>query len=528
MRSKTTAATFCAVAFALLAFYVIHFFFSEAAGQESNPKIVRPVYSAESSGASGADFSIPNSAAPASFVPILPSETLAAVINIDFDGDSLDDQIAAVYKAGSPFLFIVVGLYNPETNTYDRAAEISTEVTKSRTFSFNGIDITGEHKMALVYQGVTDSGNSVMQIYFCRRKKGGAELQNIGSFTSDGTIFIQQSERSEAYELFRARGNDFPVWVYSSDRTDASAANPAAAVSQIQTEYRWNEEQQKYVQSRSRSVTGSRVAARELERIQSGGVETFAQFLNGLWYKTGAADSRPRYIYFDYGTREVIFVFADTEGVYLWEDSNLMRSGIYLTTINSIIASVQRRFDIMLTGLNEIYVHVHDDVGMLVKENTLWDGSYKKMSLQNTDDGSRKSRADYDFRQNLEAGPFWTDDSGRKYVFADGAYSVSGGGAEDRGVFITETVGISTVVQFRPRSGGGSLQSAYAARFDTIEVTVPPSGKKGAPQTRTAENPDVVIFTPVRIAPDTCYAADGRIITLTRGKETAEEAAAVS
>ena len=126
------------------------------------------------------------------------------------------------------------------------------------------------------------------------------------------------------------------------------------------------------------------MAARELSRIQNGNVDTFGQFLNGLWYKTNNSSSTPSYIYFNYDDREVIFLSDDTEGVYSWEESSLRRSGIYLTTVNSIISSMKRRFDIMLTGINEVSVHVHDNVGMIIKESNQWDGTYKKMSFQNT------------------------------------------------------------------------------------------------------------------------------------------------
>ena len=55
-------------------------------------------------------------------------------LTVDFDGDTFDDQVVAVRKAGSPYLFLIVGLYNPDTNSYGRSAEIATEISKVRTF----------------------------------------------------------------------------------------------------------------------------------------------------------------------------------------------------------------------------------------------------------------------------------------------------------------------------------------------------------------------------------------------------------
>ena len=127
-------------------------------------------------------------------------------------------------------------------------------------------------------------------------------------------------------------------------------------------------------------MTGSRIAARELARIQDGTVETFADFLDGLWYKTSSAQSGIRYLFFDHAQKEVIFLYDDTEEVYAWEDSNLRRSGIYITTTNKSITNMQRRCDISLAGIDEVRIHIIDDVRMIIKENNLWDGSYRKMT----------------------------------------------------------------------------------------------------------------------------------------------------
>jgi hypothetical protein len=47
------------------------------------------------------------------------------------------------------------------------------------------MDITGEHKNALICQGIEDNGNYVMKIYQCQTKNGKTELLTIGDFSSD-------------------------------------------------------------------------------------------------------------------------------------------------------------------------------------------------------------------------------------------------------------------------------------------------------------------------------------------------------
>ena len=94
--------------------------------------------------------------------------------------------------------------------------------------------MTGDHRMALVYQGEKRDGGSVLALYHCQKSGGKTEVVPIGSFSSDGTIFIQQTERSESYELSQTKGESFAVWVYSSD-SGKSDSTDTASVSQIQT-----------------------------------------------------------------------------------------------------------------------------------------------------------------------------------------------------------------------------------------------------------------------------------------------------
>ena len=400
MKSRVLAVVFCGVALLFVFLLGFNFFYLRNRSKSVLPKIVTPVAEDGSSVELGDGSSVSDEAVLTSFVPLLPTETLMSTLTVDFDGDTFDDQVVAVRKAGSPYLFLIVGLYNPDTNSYGRSAEIATEISKVRTFSYNAVDMIGNHKMALVYQGVKANGDSVMQLFLCKKKFGTVEVKNIGDFSSDGTIFIQQADRSDAYELSQAWGAPHTVWVYSSDKSETQVT-ASEGISQIQTEYRWDYDAEVYVQSRQLKITGSRMAARELSRIQNGNVDTFGQFLNGLWYKTNNSSSTPSYIYFNYDDREVIFLSDDTEGVYSWEESSLRRSGIYLTTVNSIISSMKRRFDIMLTGINEVSVHVHDNVGMIIKESNQWDGTYKKMSFQNTFGETKKVPAHSEYMKKL-------------------------------------------------------------------------------------------------------------------------------
>ena len=448
-----------------------------------------------------------------SFVPLLATESLISTAAFDFDGDGLDDQIAAVHKAGLPTIFLIAGLYNPELNSYVRSAEIATEIVKTRTFSYSGIDMTGDHRMALVYQGEKRDGGSVLALYHCRKSDGKAEIIPIGSFSSDGTIFIQQTERSESYELSQTKGESFAVWVYSSNAGAADTAD-AASISQIQTEYRWSEREQKYIQSKQLNIAGSSLAAKELSRIQNGNLETFANFLTGLWYKTSGAGGSPRYIHFNYGEREVIFLSEDTEGVYSWENSNLRRGGMYLTAVNTIIPSIKRRFDIGLSDVNEVRILVHDNVGMIIKENNQWDGMYRKLSFQTTFGEIKEMSFSDTVKKELATGQEWSDGQGNRIIFSEKSFKVLGA-AEEYGVFVTDDIGQFAVIQFRSQAAQSLFGEAYSMTF-LPKSPMPQTAKTVFGKAHDGFDTNTILLTPVRLAPDTCYPADGSLITLTR------------
>ena len=237
-----------------------------------------------------------------SLIPLEDDETLISVLSQDFDGDGYDDQVNAIKTIKNPHLLLLVGIYNTKISKYERKALIETTVTQVKTFSYTGLDLTGIHRTALVYQGFSEDGESVLSAFFLEHKGEEFVVKNIAELKADGTIFIQQSERIEAYEKSQANGGSYPIWVYTTDTEKTNSTD------QIQTKYDWNASEEKYVQVEQFRVAGSRLAQAELSRIQDGTVETFASFLNGLWYKTElSSDGSNCYIFFDYDAKEIIF-----------------------------------------------------------------------------------------------------------------------------------------------------------------------------------------------------------------------------
>lgn len=450
------------------------------------------------------------------FVPLYTGETLISTLTIDINNDGYDDEVIIIRKSSSQNLWLVAALMDSETGDYERLSPIETPFTKTRTFSYSSMDITGDHKNALIYQGLADDGNYIMEIFHCNNTNGHNELVNIGDFSCDGTVFIQQTERSESYELALSKGESFSVWVYKSEKIEkeGETQTPTVTQNQIQQEYKWNNFTQKYELSHEIKVTAGRLAAKELSRIQDGTVETFANFLNGLWYKTSNEDGNIRYIYFDYSSGEIIQLNQDTQEVNVWEDSKLRHNGIYLTAVNADIMNLHRRFDIALINVDEIKITLHDDINLVIKENTLWDGQYKKLSLQSSFKDNENSTDIDIFLKELRKGPAWaSSDSMVTISFDNYSYTLQTSDLTESGIYSTEKIGNYNVLQFRSDSEMSLLNETYAMEFGvkTITETI----KKKTVE-KIVTDYDTITFTPIKITPTDCFATDGKVYTFTR------------
>ena len=460
------------------------------------------------------------------FITLRSNETLINTITIDFNNDGYDDEVITVRKTGSENFTIVPGLFNPETADYDRLADIPTSISKIRTFSLSGMDIIGEHYNSLIYQGVAEDENYVMQIFLWEPENGDrysddvdttkGSLLKIGDFVSDGTIFIQQTERSDSYQLSLSKGESFSVWVYESEKIVDENGNITAGQNQIQKEFKWNAGSKKYELANEIKVTAGKLAANELSRIQDGTVETFAAFLDGLWYKTSNEDNVIRYIYYNYENREIILLQSDVQEVYEWEDSKLRHNGIYLYTVNSDITNLQRRFDLLLISVDEIKITLYDSIGLIIKESSEWDGQYKKMSLQSSFEETVDEEKNKYLAQ-LEGDTVWNTIDGINTIsLNDSRYTFNVDDIQEEGLYSMMEIGSYNVLALRPTSFNTVLNQFYALEFGTKTITE--TVKKQTVE-KTVTDYDTIIFTPVKITPTDCFATDGKVYTFTRNKE---------
>lgn len=310
-----------------------------------------------------------------SLIVLNPGETLLNAISIDVNGDTFDDQVISLIKPESPYICLVTGIYNASSGIYQRVSEIETNISQQNTFSFSVLDVTGDHVNSLSYSGINNKGESVLKVFKAAGTKRKFEYNLIADLTADGSIFIQQLQRSDPYSYGQTKGESYPIRVYSSD-----SSRSKNSLDQIQILYNWDSDAGRYVKVSESRVTGKKTAAGELAKIQNS--TGFEDYLAGLWFKSSSSDANVRYIFFDPIKRELIFSTPNTQEPYSWNTTSTRRNGVHITSMNKSINNLMRRIDIVLNDVDEIKVRVNDEVKMAIGEETLWDGTYQKISTK--------------------------------------------------------------------------------------------------------------------------------------------------
>ncbi|MCR4627343.1 MAG: pallilysin-related adhesin [Treponema sp.] len=520
MKHKFVLIIFVAFAIALISFFVMNGNPSKQTVSTPQSKIVKPVVTDLQNENFGDDGSNSESTTLTSFIPLAPDETLLNIITVDFDGDMRDDQINLVRKVTSPYLWLLVGLYDTDTGSYERTFEIQTAITQVHSFSYAGLDVLGNHQMELVYQGVTDAGDSVLRIYQLKKKRrNGYELNIIGDFVSDGSLFIQQSSRDQAYELSQVNAEPYSIVAYGS--LPDSAVNSGNSYEQYQITYNWDKKSNSFVETERVKMSDRRVAANELAKIQDGTIGTFTDFLDGLWYKTSNDGDGIRYLSFDYADSEIILQYNDFEEVYVWLESYLSNSGIYLSAKNTTISSLNRRYYITLVATDEIRLRIQENIGMIIDESNLWNGNYKKMTPKTAISSSKKKITSEDFLKDLTAGEIWYASDGTKFTFSSGKYVASGDLSEETGKFTVMDVGSVPVVSFRSDANVERpfLKQNYQLSYGMITPPAPKNRSKAKKPVPVIDH-NTIIIQAVHLSLQMPEPVDSNTITLTRGTVT--------
>jgi flagellar motor protein MotB len=198
----------------------------------------------------------------------------------------------------------------------------------------------------------------------------------IAEIVSKGSIAVQETARTQAYQRGSAQAASFPLVAFSADE---QAKNP---LDQIETIYNYTPELARYEPSATVHIPADQMQERSLQDVMNGGTPSFEHFVQGLWYfVTSAGVDVQQYIYFDPLNRELVFCGGDVQQIFLWQRSSSTRSKLSIAAQNISVTTLRRYVDVELDSANRIQVLVAEDVKLKISSDVVWNGSYQKAEL---------------------------------------------------------------------------------------------------------------------------------------------------
>ncbi|MDR2096771.1 MAG: pallilysin-related adhesin [Treponema sp.] len=305
-------------------------------------------------------------------------EILVSVLNDNFDGDPMEEQIAAyrmVIEDKNP-VYIAYIDFDESLGEYRRVWNAQTAVNYAGAVAIYTQDLIGDHSPCVLVSGMNGEGRHTLTVF----RKTPAELEEnvpfikIAEIRMEGTITVQETNRTQAYQMGIANDKSFSIVAYGHDNESTNILD------QIEIIYAYNTESGFYEESKVRRIPGIQIEQQRVRELLSGKRGVFEDFIDGLWYYVdteGMIDSR-QYIYFNPANHEIIFYGDEVQQIFTWQNSNTTRYGLHITSQNISVTTLRRSLDIEIESLERIRVKVFEDVRLKLSVNALWDGSYRK------------------------------------------------------------------------------------------------------------------------------------------------------
>jgi hypothetical protein len=384
-------------------------------------------------------------------------------------------------------VYITYADFDDQTGGYKRLWSAPTAATRPGTITLYAQDMIGDRSICVLVSGMNDAGEHTLTVF---RKNGQSSFQErslpdessgegqifnkIAELRIDGSISVEEAERTQAYQLGFAKGQSFTIAAFGRDYESSNILD------QVEITYSYNSGNGLYEQSRITRVPGSQIEQRRVRELLEGGSDAFEAFINGLWYYVGpegTMDSR-QYIYFDALNREVIFYGEEIQQVFAWQNSSPTRYGLYISSQNISVTTLRRFLDIELESPESIRVKVFEDVRLKIKVSAPWDGSYRKagvVEIKTARTAPARPMAPY-----IDA--VYDGSIGKISFSKDGAYTLNTGGTIQQGKYTFFLLDNQELLELRPQNGTGISRETY--RLERSTQRAPP----GTDQEKPYEN----------------------------------------
>jgi hypothetical protein len=295
------------------------------------------------------------------------NEKFLEALNANLDLDETDEQILVLKDTTDPSspLKLVVADHDETKSIYSKSWEVTTNATNPRLFKLELIDMVGDSGRSIVFHGM-NGRNLTLDIY--KRTPSisnpGLHFQPICQIISDGTIRIQKTDRSEAYELGSEQGESFAITV---ERKNINSQND---LDLIEETYNWVRSTGRYELISSKNIPADIASQSKLANLYSTSDDrTFLQFLKGPWFNK---EQKDKLIAFYPDDNQIVLSFENIQEVYNWDYSKrTLYNGFMIIAYNLLIKSIKININITARAPNAIDVFIEDDA---------WSGAYQKLS----------------------------------------------------------------------------------------------------------------------------------------------------
>jgi hypothetical protein len=389
-------------------------------------------------------------------IALKDGESVVAVLTQDLDGDMVDEQILAhrnLLEMDSPISISYIDFDNV-LGGYRRIWSAATVVTRPGTTSVYTQDIVGDRSICILVSGMNNLGEQTLTVFRMADPSPGTEASfaKIAELRIDGSIQVQETERSQAYQMGLSRGHSFTIAAYGRDYSSSNILD------QVEILYAYNSASGAYEQSRTTRIPGSQIEQRRARELLNGGREKFEEFITGLWYYVspqGTVDNR-QYIYFDPSGAEIIFYGEEIQQVFSWQNSSATRHGLYISSQNISVTTLRRFLDIELETLDSIRVKVFEDIRLKIYVTAPWDGSYRR--AETTETAAALSGPSDTALSYIDES--YDGSIGRIVFSPDGSYTLSSGeSAQTRGRYAFFVLDKQELLELRP--GNGRARETY-------------------------------------------------------------------
>jgi hypothetical protein len=393
-------------------------------------------------------------------VPMNVGENVIIILQRESEEGLAEEQYVAYHTndAARP-VYITCIAYDEKINDYRRMWDLPTAATRPETISLYSQDLIGDRNNCIIVTGMNSKYEHTMTIFKpVNPHRKDIPYKKIAELQIDGSIIIQETGRSLAYQQGITSGQSYTIAAYGHDSSSTNILD------QLETIYTYNPRNEQFERTNISRIPGSQIEQRRLREILSGESGVFENFLNDLWYyvnSKGVIDTK-QYLYFNPAGREIIFFGDETQQVFQWQNSMPTRYGQYIRSQNISISTLLRFVDIELESLDSIKIRVFEDVRLKISANTSWDGSYRRAGAANI------QTARPPVRRSVNA--LYDSSWGRLQFYDTGEYVLTSGGITRNGRYVFFKADEVDLLEMRPDEAESQRENRTVYKVESLAV----------------------------------------------------------